>query len=123
MDSLRLHGAIGPSGVQLLLAIPRPLRIPARHVSHARVSGVLPVCYAAGNEWLQRKFAMSPQVAWRAARSRPRAVKTPVSKGFRAVSRFCNAGCTCPGDKTPHTRPHEAAERPPGANGTQDTVS
>ena len=32
------------------LAPPRPLRIPARHVSHARVSAVFLGCYTAGNE-------------------------------------------------------------------------
>src|ERR1035438_6826987 len=52
MDSLRLHGAIGPSGVQLLLAIPRPLRIPARHVSHARVSGVFQIGAKPAGIWI-----------------------------------------------------------------------
>jgi hypothetical protein len=50
------------------LAPPRPLRIPARHVSHARVSGVFLGCYAAGNECERRYFEMSWTIA-RSARS------------------------------------------------------
>src|SRR5690349_3944214 len=49
------------------LAPPRPLRIPARHVSHARVSGVFLGCYAAGNECGGRYLEMSPMIAWSAA--------------------------------------------------------
>src|SRR5215831_1161668 len=45
----------------------RPLRIPARHVSHARVSGVFLGCYTAGNECGRRYLEMSRTIAWPAA--------------------------------------------------------
>src|SRR5580704_14425879 len=48
------------------LAPPRPLRIPARHVSHARVSGVFLGCYAGGNECGRGYFEMSWLIAWSA---------------------------------------------------------
>src|SRR6266568_540128 len=56
------------------LAPPWPFRIPARHVSHARVSGVFLGCYVAGNECGRGYFEMSRPivlVAWlRAGRVR-----------------------------------------------------
>src|SRR6266550_7801928 len=45
------------------LAPPGPLRIPARHMSHARVSGVFLGCYAAGNERGGRYLKMSRTIA------------------------------------------------------------
>src|SRR5580698_8545297 len=48
------------------LAPPWPLRIPARHVSHTRVSGVFLGCYAAGNECGRGYFEMSWLIAWSA---------------------------------------------------------
>src|SRR5260370_11708379 len=56
------------------LAPPWPCRIPARHVCHARVSGVFLGCYVAGNECGRGYFEMSRPivlVAWlRAGRVR-----------------------------------------------------
>src|ERR1700742_717095 len=59
MDSLCLHGQTGLLGPTCWLAPPRPLRIPARHMSHARVSGVFLGCYAAGNECAGRYLEIS----------------------------------------------------------------
>src|SRR6266567_5814665 len=66
MDSLCLHGAIRPSGVQLVGWLHPGRSVPARHVSHARVSGVFLGCYAAGNECVRRYFEMSWLIAWSA---------------------------------------------------------
>jgi hypothetical protein len=45
----------------------RPLRFPARHVSHARVSVVLLDCYAGGNECGGRFLLVSRPITWSAA--------------------------------------------------------
>ena len=62
------RGQSGLRGPTCWLAPPRPLRIPARHVSHARVSGVFLGCYAAGNECGGRYLEMSRMIAWSAGR-------------------------------------------------------
>src|SRR6266566_4180223 len=64
MDSLCLHGQSSLLGSNLLAGSTPALRIPARHVSHARVSGVFLGCYAAGNECARRYFEMSWPIAW-----------------------------------------------------------
>src|SRR5689334_3854252 len=63
MDSLCLHGQTGLLGPTCWLAPPRPLRIPARHMSHARVSRVFPGCYTARNERGGRYLEMSRTIA------------------------------------------------------------
>src|SRR5689334_8099029 len=52
-------GQTGLLGPTCWLAPPRPLRIPARHMSHAWVSGVFLGCYAAGNECAGRYLEIS----------------------------------------------------------------
>src|SRR5580693_1164782 len=66
MDSLCLHGQSSLLGSNLLAGSTPALRIPARHVSHARVSGVFLGCYAAGNECGRGYFEMSWPIAWSA---------------------------------------------------------
>src|SRR6266513_1184213 len=63
MDSLCLHGQTGLLGPTCWLAPPRPLRIPARHMSHARVSRVFLGCYTARNERGERYLKMSRTIA------------------------------------------------------------
>src|SRR5690348_13917408 len=69
-----------PAGSNCWLAPPRPLRIPAKHVSHARVSGVFLGCYAAGNECGGRYLEMSRTIAWSTA-------SAPTGRGRRRGNR------------------------------------
>jgi hypothetical protein len=83
-------GLLGPT---CWLAPPRPLRIPARHVSHARVSGVFLGCYAAGNECGRRYLEMSRTIACSAlpGRCAPRpGAGTAAGPAIRPASRSHN---------------------------------
>src|SRR5689334_11838549 len=63
------------------LAPPRPLRIPARNVSHTRVSAVFPGCYTAGNERGGRYLEMSRAIARSAPSREPRDKPTARNPG------------------------------------------
>src|SRR6185312_17176287 len=52
-----------PAGSNVPAGSTRPLRIPARHMSHARVSRVFPGCYTARNERGGRYLEMSRTIA------------------------------------------------------------
>src|SRR5579864_4759068 len=58
-------GANGPSGVQAVRWLdPGRSVFPARHVSHARVSGLFLGCYVGGNECGRGFFDVSRPITW-----------------------------------------------------------